>query len=43
LASVNYALAIWSEADPAYRNYQNALVLRDELSTIPALEYNTQP
>ena len=43
LASVNYALAIWNEADSDYRDYQAALSLRDELSAIPALEYNTQP
>jgi len=43
LASVNYALAIWNEADSDYRDYQAALNFRDELSAIPALEYNTQP
>jgi tetratricopeptide (TPR) repeat protein len=36
LASVNYALAIWSDADPEYLDYQAALALRDELSVFPA-------
>jgi tetratricopeptide (TPR) repeat protein len=36
LASVNYALAIWTEADPDYLDYQAALALRDELSVFPA-------
>jgi tetratricopeptide (TPR) repeat protein len=31
LASINYALAIWAEADPDYNEYQDALALRDEL------------
>lgn len=33
VASVDYALAIWSDADPAYLEYQAALALRDELSS----------
>lgn len=31
LASVNYALAIWSEADPGYVHFQNALDLKQRL------------
>ena len=31
LASVNYALAIWSRADPDYLEYREALALRDRL------------
>jgi len=34
-ASVNYALAIWNEADPEYLAYQAAVVLRDDLMSIP--------
>ena len=36
LASVNYALAIWSEADPEFVDYQAAVALRDDLMAIPA-------
>jgi len=32
LASINYALAIWSDADPEFVDYQEALVLREQLS-----------
>lgn len=32
LASINYALAIWRDADPDYVAYQEALALRDELT-----------
>jgi tetratricopeptide (TPR) repeat protein len=32
LASVNYALAIWAEADADYVEYQEALALRDRLA-----------
>lgn len=38
LASVNYALAIWIDADPEYLEYQAAVELRDELMAIPAGE-----
>jgi tetratricopeptide (TPR) repeat protein len=34
LASVDYALAIWSDADPEYLEYQAALELRDELAAL---------
>ena len=34
LASVNYALAIWAEADPEYRNYREALALRERLTRV---------
>ena len=36
LASVNYALAIWTEADPEYLDYQAAVAFRDELTAMPA-------
>jgi tetratricopeptide (TPR) repeat protein len=36
LASVNYALAIWNEANPDYIDYQAAAALRDDLMAIPA-------
>jgi tetratricopeptide (TPR) repeat protein len=36
LASVNYALAIWSDADPEYVDYQAAVALRDGLMAIPS-------
>ena len=39
LASVNYALAIWADADPEYLEYQAAIELRNELT----VEYNMQP
>jgi len=32
-ASVNYALAIWSDADPDYREYQKALALQQTLNS----------
>lgn len=32
LASVNYALAIWADADPEYVDYREALALRDRLA-----------
>ncbi|NNJ64745.1 MAG: hypothetical protein HKP16_04210, partial [Xanthomonadales bacterium] len=32
LASINYALAIWAQADPDYVEYQEALALRDRLA-----------
>ena len=36
LASVNYALAIWADADPEYVDYRKALALRDRLAaTLP--------
>ena len=31
-ASINYALAIWADADPDYLDYRDALSLRDELA-----------
>ncbi|MEE4218734.1 MAG: hypothetical protein V2I48_14055 [Xanthomonadales bacterium] len=31
LASVNYALAIWADADPDYQDYREALALRQKL------------
>jgi tetratricopeptide (TPR) repeat protein len=34
MASVNYALAIWNEADPEYCEYQAAVALRDDLKPI---------
>jgi hypothetical protein len=36
LASVNYALAIWNEANPDYIDYQAAVALRDDLTVTPA-------
>jgi tetratricopeptide (TPR) repeat protein len=36
LASVNYALAIWSEADPEFVDYQAAVALRDDLKDFQA-------
>jgi len=33
LASVNYALAIWKDADPRYQFYRNATALRSELNS----------
>ena len=36
LASVNYALAIWSEADPEYVEYQAAVALRNDLMAFQA-------
>jgi tetratricopeptide (TPR) repeat protein len=33
MASINYALAIWTNADPDYVEYRDALTLRDELAT----------
>jgi tetratricopeptide (TPR) repeat protein len=36
LASVNYALAIWADADPEYVKYREVLALRDRLAaTLP--------
>jgi tetratricopeptide (TPR) repeat protein len=35
LASVNYALAIWNEANPDYIDYRAAVVLRDDLMAFP--------
>jgi tetratricopeptide (TPR) repeat protein len=35
-ASINYALAIWKEADPEYRHYREALEFRDSLSIVVA-------
>jgi tetratricopeptide (TPR) repeat protein len=35
LASVNYALAIWNEANPDYIDYQAAVALRDDLTAFP--------
>ena len=32
LASVNYALAIWVDANPDYVEYREALALRDRLA-----------
>lgn len=31
LASINYALAIWADADPDYQDYQEALALKQKL------------
>ena len=31
-ASINYALAIWSDADPDYLDYRDTLALRDQLA-----------
>lgn len=31
MASINYALAIWADADPEYTEYKEALALRDSL------------
>ena len=35
LASINYALAIWVNADPDYEDYQEALALKQKLDQIP--------
>ena len=35
LASINYALAIWHNADPDYVEYQRALKLHTELTAGP--------
>jgi tetratricopeptide (TPR) repeat protein len=35
LASINYALAIWAEADPDYVDYREALDLRQRLEAAP--------
>ena len=36
LASINYALAIWAEADPEFTEYQDALELHQKLSAVGA-------
>jgi hypothetical protein len=36
LASINYALAIWAEADPEFTEYQDALELHQKLSVVGA-------